>query len=149
MKSRFKSQIELSKPYVNKLTYDFENVAWGEDYFEWYADDHYADTNAVAWILVHHSYCHDGWQSSIGRIYHGIVFRKGQPSRLRVSSTVAKVCCSWFSSQHVGVTGKGLCSPLECVGVIIGNITTCTRSAFQGWGRTPYPWSPRLRCIIQ
>ena len=47
MKSRFKSQIELSKPYVNKLTYDFENVAWGEDYFEWYADDHYADTNAV------------------------------------------------------------------------------------------------------
>ena len=27
--------------------------------------------------------------------------------------------------------------------------TMCTRSSYQIWGRTPYPWSPRLRGIIQ
>ena len=27
--------------------------------------------------------------------------------------------------------------------------TTCTRRTYQSWGRTPYPWSPRLRGIIQ
>ena len=27
--------------------------------------------------------------------------------------------------------------------------TKCTRSTYQSWGRTPYPWPPRLRGIIQ
>ena len=27
--------------------------------------------------------------------------------------------------------------------------TMCARSTYQSWGRTPYPWSPRLRGIIQ
>ena len=25
----------------------------------------------------------------------------------------------------------------------------CTRSTYKSWGRTPYPWTPRLRGIIQ
>ena len=38
---------------------------------------------------------------------------------------------------------------MENLGMIRQHPSTCTRSTYQSWGRTPYPWSPRLRGIIQ
>ena len=57
---------------------------------------------------------------------------------------------AWVRCTLLQIATKNLCSlEHEQTDYSILLYTTCTRSTYQSWGRTPYPWSPRLRGIIQ